>query len=539
MNKTLLIHNNNVVQKDIFSDTWLFKLPQDDTEADSYISNKVIPKIAKEKYDVIYIKDSLSTNYLDLYGLRIAYHIRLSQNLGNLKFIPIVILSELDGFTLNILEPMAKIIFTKNIYFIQNDTTIKEFLQRDFQFLNHQSFIENFLKKIEVELPKDYLSHHAIANQWAIYRWAEFLKIDTPALQKNKATIENMLYFKYLLAKYPLLEKSGIKQAPKKTNAHGKVLYIDDEWAKGWSDIFKGYFAKQENITFKTLEEITKDTKYQELEQFVSQTIETYNPDLIILDMRLIQEDQQNINEKNISGIKILEHIKKNINGGIQVLMLSASGKSQILDEAHKYDILGYIKKEHPQDTATKTKETFEKLTMLLDIGLEKQYLKEIWSLQKEILDFGIFTKKQYAPIKIEIQSLFEILNSSMENRFIYAMLAIFKALEIMITFYIEEKKENNKRFAYWKDTGIKIAKVNQENFLTQTTKEDTNDTTENKIRVILHEKLNLKEKTLHDTMHQITQKRNKAIHDEMPSIDKEDILQWFRALKIVLRNLK
>ena len=536
-NQSILIHNNNVADITLFSNRIRFSLNEDDI--DKYISKEIIETLKNKEFDKIFIKDNLSSNYLELYGLRVAYHVRMSPELKNKRFVPIIIISEFESDILNKFSHEANILFTKNIYLCKNDQEeIQQFQSSNLKNITISEYQE-FLSQIQISQPKDYLSHHSIANEWAIYRWAEFLKVDTPSIQKNKATIENMLYFKYLLAKYPLSEKSGIKRAPRKTQSQGKVLYIDDEWNKGWSDIFESYFVKQENITFKTLEQLNKDTKYHELENFLNETVQSYEPDLVILDMRLLQEDHQtNINEKNISGIKILKHIKDNINPGIQVIMLTASGKSKILDEAHKYDILGYIKKDHPQDAITKTKETFEKLKTLIDIGLEKQYLKDIWNLQKEILALDIFSKKQYNQIKIEIESVFEILNSEMKNKFIYAMFAIFKVLEIVVTFYIEERTENKKRFAYWKNSNIKIPIVNRENFIIPIAHEDKNDSTENKIRVILHEKLNLKDKTLHDSISQITKMRNDAIHSKMPTIDENYILDWFKVSKDILAKI-
>ena len=547
MNNSILIKHNNTPNNvdDLFLSTNIIDFNYNNSDyknIDEYISKEIINSLKDKNFDKIFIKDNLSANYLELYGLRVAYHIRLSSELSEQKkFLPIIILSDLDGCILNRLEPMAKIIFTKNVFLESNTkASTEKYNSKKIDKLIEKNFLDNFLNLIEIQPPENSSSHN-IANQWAIYRWAEFLKVDSPAIQKNKATIENMLYFKYLLAKYPLSEKSGIKQAPRKTQSQGKVLYIDDEWNKGWSDIFESYFVKQENITFKTLEQLNKDTKYYELENFLNETVQSYEPDLVILDMRLLQEDHQtNINEKNISGIKILKHIKDNINPGIQVIMLTASGKSKILDEAHKYDILGYIKKEHPQDATTKTKETFEKLKTLIDIGLEKQYLKDIWNLQKEILALDIFSKKQYDQIKIEIKSVFEILNSEMENKFIYAMFAIFKVLEIVVTFYIEERTENKKRFAYWKNSNIKIPIVNRENFIIPIAHEDKNDSTENKIRVVLHEKLNIKDKTLHDSISQITKMRNDTIHPNGKeiSINKVNISDWFELLKEILSKI-
>ena len=66
--------------------------------------------------------------------------------------------------------------------------------------------------------------------------------------KKNKAKIENLLYFKYLLSKNPIKKKNGIKFVPKIPEATGSILYIDDQWDQGWSDIFHKYFSKIDKV---------------------------------------------------------------------------------------------------------------------------------------------------------------------------------------------------------------------------------------------------------------------------------------------------
>ena len=125
MNKSILIYNKNISKKVLeeFKSNQLigFDYHQDEYKnLDEYISKKIIKKLINKEVDIIFIKDNLSDNYLELYGLIVAYHIRLSQELDNKRYLPIVILSDLDGYTLNKLEPIAKILFTKNIFLDSN-----------------------------------------------------------------------------------------------------------------------------------------------------------------------------------------------------------------------------------------------------------------------------------------------------------------------------------------------------------------------------------------------------------------------------------
>ena len=112
---SLIIHNDNLLDIEQFNLEKKFE--QNNSDIDKYISLDIIPYIKNNPIDIIYIKDNLSTNYLELYGLRVAYHIRLSSNLSfEERCLPIVIISDIDIYVLNKLTPLANILFTKNVF---------------------------------------------------------------------------------------------------------------------------------------------------------------------------------------------------------------------------------------------------------------------------------------------------------------------------------------------------------------------------------------------------------------------------------------
>ena len=566
--KSLLIHNNNSPIKNKVTEKLLFNLEtygssvmRNDFNIDSYISKTIIPQIKEIDFDVLYIKDSLSSNYMDFYGLLIAYHIRLAEELQDKRFVPIIILSELDGYIIKKLTYLGEIIFTKNIFISTNNIKSFEYFQENItkKFkLNETEYKDKFLNIIDIPPPQDYLSNHDITNEWAIYRWAEFLKIkDSKAIDVNKEKIDSMLYFKYLLALNPIIENSSDSSISYPIGS-GKILYIDDEWAKGWSDILENYFDKSKNIEFKTFEYKFKDSNIYTLKVAIEEKIKEYNPDLVILDLRLIANDQTDTNREDISnysGIQVLNSIKE-INKGIQVLMLTATSKSTILDKLYEHDILGYIKKEHPTDKNISTKENFNKLKYLVDIGLEKRYLKNIWTIQKDILELDLTNE-----IKLEVQSIFEILDSSMENKFNYAMFAIFKCIEIVTSLYIEEIDRKacwlegreiknagyyHKRREYYTSNLEHIESENSQNYQTF-----GNISIENKIRTIMNEKLGLESNELHSYIKCLVCIRNHTIHQDKEydnkdfckkvieeKIYKKDILIWFKMLQMILEKV-
>ena len=432
MFEPLLIYKEETLLNKKIENTEEFSIETFDfgnSDLDTYISQIFLPKLQKKEFNILFIKDNLSDNYLELYGIILAYHIRLSDELGNKRFVPIVIISDIDGYILNKLTPMANILFTKNTFVARNEISSYDYFEKVFEQIKpFIDFKKEFLDLIHIDPPQDYLSHHDISNEWSIYRWAEFLKVDTDATKANKAKIENMLYFKYLKEKYPIPKKNGLSLVPKTPLSQGNILYIDDEWEKGWADIFKKYFSKSENIKLTIPEFQYKDASYSLIEEMIKEQLNNSSFDLILLDLRLTKEDHEQQNENEFSGIKLLSFIKS-FNPGIQVVLLTASEKSKILNKANEYNILGYIKKESPRDDIAYSKEAFKKLTVYVDNGLEKKYLKDIWNIQQNILKLEILNQEEYDSIKIEIESIFEILQSDMNNKFIYSMLSIFNII--------------------------------------------------------------------------------------------------------------
>lgn len=230
---SILIHNNNIIDITLFPHRLRFETNDD---IDTYISTKIIPELASTAFEKIFIKDNLSSNYLELYGLRVAYHIRLSQSLGEKRFVPIVMISEYDSDMLIRFTQDANILFTDGIYLCKNSKEeIEHFKSLHLKGLEPNDY-EKFLNTIAIEMPKDTTGSHGIANKWSIYRWSECLHVKSESVIQNNTEIENKLYFKYLKARY--FRKNDLHEEVKKPSKKGKVLLIDDEWSKGWGDLF-------------------------------------------------------------------------------------------------------------------------------------------------------------------------------------------------------------------------------------------------------------------------------------------------------------
>jgi hypothetical protein len=296
MDKSILIHHNNTPLLGNFSNPIVFEMSGNDV--DDYISNVSINELKKYDFDVVYIKDSLSSNYLDFYGLRVAYHIRLSQELGDKRYVPIVILTDLDSYILNKIEPMAKILFTKNIFIGENSQkTVEKFNSKNLESLTENEYKTDFLNRITVEEYGDNTNRHSIANEWAIYQWANQLDLSTCSTDEIKNKVSSMLYFKYLTQKYTLEEKHSI--SIKKSNTNGKILLIDDKWQDGWKDIMSSFCEQYySDVEFDTLEENIKNRDIKEIETLSIEKIKQFDPHIILLDLRLQKDENENSKNK-------------------------------------------------------------------------------------------------------------------------------------------------------------------------------------------------------------------------------------------------
>jgi len=271
---------------------------------------------------------------------------------------------------------------------------------------------------------------------------------------------------------------------------------------------------------------------------------------VIILDMRLHEDDFiENIGLADFTGFQIFEKIKE-INPGIQVVIFTASSDSLLLDELYSYDsgILGYVKKEHPKNYNLTTKGNINKIIHLLDQGLNRKYLKEIYTKSNEIniiLKSSRFNTSEYLPILLfEINSIFDILDSSTKKRFVYAALTIVKCFEIISNIYIDDQDNA------FKDNGKKIKLYNNNFELMDPTSEERRQrwfwnryqSLENKLHNIFIEKFKIDTRYVHINICQFMNFRNNIVHpnidrraprncERIEEVDSTKILFWFNIL--------
>ena len=215
--------------------------------------------------------------------------------------------------------------------------------------------------------------------------------------------------------------------------------------------------------------------------------------------------------------------------------MFTASGDSLILDELHNKGILGYVKKDAPEDKYETSKNSFKKLDTLIINGIDRSYLKEIWFIRLNLLKiinedpFRQFVSSNYDYsehkdiLLQEIRFVFEILQSDVKNNFKYAMVSIYTCFETIEKIFMKEVQKN-----YQFKDNAQTNVVQQQSLI-------------NRIIAILIQKLNIIEyQKTKDALKNIARKRNDYLHSNKEVIvDSSDIILWFMLLLKIIEDMK
>jgi CheY-like chemotaxis protein len=583
--KPLLIHNDNTyLLKNFHDNSWFSEkfIPTAKTDIDVQLTTFINNRIADKNISAIFIKSTLSVNYLEFLGLRLGIHIRLSNKLPNIQNLPIVFLGE------ETLEEICKIyaypeIFYSSGTFIspENFTCIQVF----FDLIANNSLecctnIDLLIKKLNIDPPANYLSHHSIANEWSILRWAKVLGIsaEREALKEVRSNIESLLYYKYLQAKYPI--ETEPDKAAFKINGKGSILYIDDEWNKGWNEVLSNYFATSSTeIEFETLKYDFKDKSHQDILKACDRKIQSFKPDVVLLDLRLSDSDFSNSqNSKHLTGYKVLQAIKS-FNPGIQVIIFTASNKVWNLLELQANGADGFLLKESPELTVNSsyTYESLSSLNKQIKYCLSNAYLKEIWNLFQEIKKvfsknpltikyFPKYLKEQINGIKYqnlllqELDAIFEILKTNNENRYSMAMIMLYKVLEYLNEIFYQKVAWDMPPLFYdnstvdyfdknsnsWKKSTDRLDHYNKQKRATEQIriKPEWLKSTSNKILNLAFKKLCVTDKDILTDLISLSDYRNDFIHSDSSKrnslrvLESKDILKWSNSITTMIKHL-
>lgn len=307
--------------------------------------------------------------------------------------------------------------------------------------LTAEEYQNNFLNIIKI-IPNAKEGRHSLANQWG----ADVLNRIMFGGETNNELIKKArlsLYFRYVQALSLKLNDielliQGQNQQSTKSNLHPieakgkKILLIDDEADKGWSDVLQKLLPNSE---LKTIQEQVPD--YESLSNEAKRTIESGKYDLIFLDLRMNGiNEEATLNTMDFSGMKILKEIKK-LNKGNQVIMFTASNKAWNMKALLDAGADGYYIKESPEFVfpTSYSENNINELCKLINICLNNGYLRQIYNKIKrikELIHTSVFFEDREEEILGSIDVAFDLLSRSYDNNEFkaYSYLQLFLAIE-------------------------------------------------------------------------------------------------------------
>ena len=372
-------------------------------------------------------------------GLILGLHIRLNNEIGDKKLIPLIFIGEEDLeelllLTKNNLNNPVYLLATKGCIYCNILSTLDDFVKYETGVEVYEKDVLNHLKLIQ---PTEDGGKHSLANIWGAIRLNEVLNLN--AIDKSLSKRTKELYFKYLRAFHE--ESKGSFKDLQPLQCTGKrILLIDDEADKGWNDVLKAIFKGSDfqSIDFKNK---TYDVAEQEA---ISKSI-SEKWDLILLDLRL-NPSEEDIGDKTIktedySGAKILKAIKKH-NSGIQVIILTASNKAWNMKKLLDLGADGYYIKESPEFNFSPafTNESYKNFKEEVRKCFESIDLKEIFEIHKKCHNFLKIDKPNrsnsyklfYERSEASLEIAFELLKKSADDKkyLNLAYLTYFQILE-------------------------------------------------------------------------------------------------------------
>lgn len=368
---TLGIHDNTFFQIDKLSEG------NYDDDIDQLIHSYLLNKV-RNTIDSFTIPISLTNNFMEFSGLIFAHHIRLSREFDFCDT-PIVIYGSLKLEQLLRLTHLARILLTSNVFYVETSKYSFNDIRKSLEIHKNKVFNSNtFLEQIQINPPLNYDSHHSVDNEFALIQWSKSINCYEKLPNKFRKEYDSNLFFKFLKLKHKISnEKLNLYGSSIESN-NIKVLLIDDEATKGWESFYSSLFGyssrritfEDSGIDFKNIQ--TKEDVIVKIESKIS----FFQPDVVLLDIRLIDSDfLKETLPTELTGLKILDKIKE-INKGIQVIIITASNKAWNFNLAKQKGANDFIIKDGFEDPNI----AIQKLISAFDVSAKRaEFLKSIY----------------------------------------------------------------------------------------------------------------------------------------------------------------
>lgn len=307
--------------------------------------------------------------------------------------------------------------------------------------LTPKEYKSYFLDLIKVK-PNSTEGRHSIANQWGADVLSRIVlgeETDNDLIRQARQS----LYFKYVLALtwseeniLSLYKNENIYEGTERLSpietAGKKILLIDDEADKGWSDILK---LMLKGSMFKPINEHAAD--FSDLSEDAKKEIALGNYDLIFLDLRMNgAQEEGKLRPEDFSGMKILKSIKE-LNKGTQVIMFTASNKAWNMKALMDAGADGYYIKESPEFALSNSyslsnaNELFKCVKRCLNKGYLRSVYLKIKNIKQLISESSLYGERT-DEILSSIDIAYDLLAKSEErNEYkAYSYLQLFLAIE-------------------------------------------------------------------------------------------------------------
>ena len=224
-----------------------------------------------------------------------------------------------------------------------------------------------------------------VANQWAIYRWKEMFQWNNEEPEIINTDFNTNLYFKYLIARFGKHDKFKSKKKKDCNISDIKektILYIDDEYNKGWGNIMEAIF-KSNGAKFICYKDFSKKYSKEDLINNIKNFLNENEADCYLLDLRLHEDD---FTEKtNLTGHEIAQYIKQQ-NKGNQIVVFTASNKIWNLKKQFlEIGAVGYALKESPESNYNREESQllFFEFSRTITKACKLSFLKDLYNQQQ------------------------------------------------------------------------------------------------------------------------------------------------------------
>src|SRR5690554_2778079 len=346
------------------------------------------------KYDNIFVPLCFGPTLSDFNGLRFATHIRCSDTINRASNVFIYgfvgIGDILDQECFNILK-------TKNVKLIGFQKSQFQKVGNEHKEKLSDDDLPIEIKKLQLNIPKDFEDNHSINNEWALYKWIWALPSTFyDKTEKVLNNVENRLYFKYLKTIYPIDYDTVHEEELNLKSVKGRILLIDNDYEKGWKVLFDYIVNSCNGLQFDTLEIDYRASSRNKIidcayNKVINERTDEINYDVVILDFRLHPLDNSETNINQISGMQDLKKLK-DYNPGIQVIIFSATNTIRNFQAMKEAGADGCILKEGFENSSDINFTNQSNISMIknLDDCLEMIFMQDFYSklkiLKKELI---------------------------------------------------------------------------------------------------------------------------------------------------------